>query len=323
MQHNYLNNFSQLEEAHPLDISKSSLCAVANHRIRVISYGEDSGYLRVAELDNISFINLGFGAEVNISGPPLGDFYLIHYILEGSCLVEQDNKSTLSRTGDVLAINPFSKTILKYSHDCKKIIIKIDKVFIEDHLRQNFIFITKKPIHFNLFNQNSPEIERLKRIINFSISEINIQSDQSKKTLSNHIQSMIISAFITSIKNNYTDTILKADSQNVVSELLKIEEYIFNNISSPISLDDLLSISGMGKKSIYKLYRKHYNTTPISYIKETRLNTIRNELTNPQRRNITVTDIAMNNGMYHMSNFASEYKSTFGELPSETLKKSL
>ena len=69
-------------------------------------------------------------------------------------------------------------------------------------------------------------------------------------------------------------------------------------------------------------FRESYGLSPAKFLKLIRLNKVRNALlfptTGPQK---TVTEIAVRYGFTHLSQFAADYRSSFSELPSETLLK--
>ncbi|MEA3455016.1 MAG: helix-turn-helix domain-containing protein [Campylobacterota bacterium] len=84
----------------------------------------------------------------------------------------------------------------------------------------------------------------------------------------------------------------------------------------------LTELIGKSERTVERIFKKYFNLSPYTYLKIHRLNRIRNYLiqaNNPSTVNITHT--AMANGFMHMGYFASEYKKTFGERPSDTLQR--
>jgi AraC family ethanolamine operon transcriptional activator len=65
-------------------------------------------------------------------------------------------------------------------------------------------------------------------------------------------------------------------------------------------------------------FREVADTTPVHYIRCLRLDAVRRQLLstpNPP----SITEAAMSRGFTHLSHFTEQYRSLFGELPSETL----
>ncbi len=55
-------------------------------------------------------------------------------------------------------------------------------------------------------------------------------------------------------------------------------------------------------------------------MKQRRLEAARGSLMAARREGGTVTEIAMQYGFFHLSQFAQDYRKSFGERPSETLQ---
>lgn len=61
--------------------------------------------------------------------------------------------------------------------------------------------------------------------------------------------------------------------------------------------------------------------SPIAFLKVHPLNEERRQLEGATVRQITVADVAIQWGFWHMRQFAQDYKRIFGESPSETLRQ--
>ena len=87
---------------------------------------------------------------------------------------------------------------------------------------------------------------------------------------------------------------------------------------------ELTALTGKSERTVERIFKKHFSIAPYAYLKILRLHLIRKQLL---QRDETVTtnigDIAMKNGFMQMGYFASEYKKTFGEIPSETLPRAI
>jgi AraC family ethanolamine operon transcriptional activator len=93
------------------------------------------------------------------------------------------------------------------------------------------------------------------------------------------------------------------------------------------STDEVVSISsfcqhaGLHERTLQRAFLDTFGTTPKSYMRAFRLNNAYKSLLHGDANITTVTDVAINLGDCHMSQFAADYRRLFGELPSETLRK--
>ncbi|MGB1090835.1 MAG: helix-turn-helix domain-containing protein [Oceanobacter sp.] len=88
------------------------------------------------------------------------------------------------------------------------------------------------------------------------------------------------------------------------------------------TITDLCSAAAVSRRTLQYSFQNILGISPIQYLRFSRLNGVRRALvncTNPE--NIAIADIASQWGFWHMSQFAKDYRTLFGELPSETLKQ--
>lgn len=101
----------------------------------------------------------------------------------------------------------------------------------------------------------------------------------------------------------------------------RTSEYIEDHIQEPIALADLAREAGVSIRSLQMGFKKSLGMGPMAYLRDQKLEQVRDELllTSPGESN--VGDVAARWGFLHPSHFTKIYKLRFGELPSETLNK--
>lgn len=82
---------------------------------------------------------------------------------------------------------------------------------------------------------------------------------------------------------------------------------------------ELCLIAGASQRTIEYAFKDKYGVTPQDYMKKHRLNKIHSALTKADPTQNKVLEIAHQYGIWHLGQFATDYKKMFGELPSETL----
>lgn len=86
---------------------------------------------------------------------------------------------------------------------------------------------------------------------------------------------------------------------------------------------DLCAVTGASARSLELAFREAFDTTPVRYLKHLRLGAVRQRLLEarglPPATAPGVTDLAGEHGFWDAGHFARDYRSLFGELPSETL----
>lgn len=96
-------------------------------------------------------------------------------------------------------------------------------------------------------------------------------------------------------------------------------DWILAHVREPLSICDLLRVTGASRRSLESGFRTYLNTTPAKFILCHKLKGVRELLrTVPDT---SVGDAAFSYGFQHLSHFTRQYQEAFGELPSETVRK--
>ena len=99
------------------------------------------------------------------------------------------------------------------------------------------------------------------------------------------------------------------------------EEYIVGHLADTIRVADIAEAVGVSVPTLNRAFRRCYGFGPKAFVKKRRLDRVRAELESADPAIATVTSIAGKFGFWHLSQFASDYKKQFGELPSSTLRR--
>jgi AraC-like DNA-binding protein len=96
-------------------------------------------------------------------------------------------------------------------------------------------------------------------------------------------------------------------------------EFLKANSYKPIHVLDLCSALNVRIRTLYYAFQEFYGVSPIKYLRLVRYARARRDLLIAAPENTTVTDVAAKWHFWHFGRFSIEYKSLFGESPSETL----
>lgn len=111
----------------------------------------------------------------------------------------------------------------------------------------------------------------------------------------------------------------ETDKRRVLSIAL---DYIHSNSLENISIAQLCNETGCSERWLGKCFRERFGVTPKSYIKHHRMALVRNNLVNFSSNDYeSIVEIAADQGFWHMGQFAADYRSIYGELPSSTIKR--
>jgi AraC-like DNA-binding protein len=109
--------------------------------------------------------------------------------------------------------------------------------------------------------------------------------------------------------------------QGNLRHLNRAEEYIRENLQSPITRDQLAEASCCSIRTLSRAFERKHGAGPMAFIKQRRLDAAYLDLLSARPDMTSVTKVAYDYGFVHIGKFAIEYGKTFGELPSTSLAR--
>lgn len=95
--------------------------------------------------------------------------------------------------------------------------------------------------------------------------------------------------------------------------VLQMAAHLWNHLHEPISADDIIARSGMGRTSSYEMFRSFFGRTPQQELLFQRLDLARHLI----RRGMSVTDAARRSGFPNRAELTRAYRRRFGHPPTE------
>ncbi len=80
---------------------------------------------------------------------------------------------------------------------------------------------------------------------------------------------------------------------------------------------------GVSERTLRNAFRTTCGKTPYRHLRDLRMQETRRALLDAEPASTTVTAVATRFGFYELGRFSVEYRSIFGESPSETLRRSM
>ena len=105
------------------------------------------------------------------------------------------------------------------------------------------------------------------------------------------------------------------------ADLVRALDWLGRHLSEPIQLERLADIAGVRPRTLETHFKTFLRTTPLGWVRRMRLTRARQQLLQASAE-ATVTDVAVANGFSQLGRFAGEYRRTFGEHPSVTIRRS-
>ncbi|NES66230.1 MAG: helix-turn-helix transcriptional regulator, partial [Okeania sp. SIO2D1] len=139
-----------------------------------------------------------------------------------------------------------------------------------------------------------------------------------------HIEKLITDDFLPLLISNIP---IKLNSKSFLKPsrreklIAQAETQMLAHLEKPLTLKQLAQNLESSSCALSFGFQDLFGLSPMRYLKVRRLNAVRQRLKASEPENCTIFFLASEFGFYSPSHFTRDYKTMFGELPSETLAK--
>jgi len=135
-----------------------------------------------------------------------------------------------------------------------------------------------------------------------------------------------------SLRSTYLSALLGSSAKGpatVTAPLLRagtilraIDDYLDYQGDGLRPVAELCRAAGVPRRTLERAFEQMFDFGPAEYLRRRALNAVHRELLNDRDTAHSVTDVALAHGFWHLGRFSQQYRLLFGELPSETVRRS-
>lgn len=283
--------------------------------LRILGPGEAVDFrLRQAQLDRVTFLEVSYGNEVEIISSGPDDFYLLQLTLAGTCEVSTSTAQFAAGPGSYFVLNPRSAYRKRCSSDARQLIIRLPRTSVEQ------LAGAESPTQPIVFEQAAELLpSALRDLVNFLWRDVTTDGRTRLGVIDRSASRHLVKVVLHLLPNSANTVVAPHE---LPACLPRADRYIRENLTHDIGLADIADAAGVSTRSLESAFRRHWHTTPVTHIRNLRLDAAHRMLTDPVD-GTSVTDAALASGFSHLGRFSQGYSRRFGELPSESLRRAL
>ena len=310
-----LNEKSRIfHHADPYAVSDYVNQHVGSHCIRLPQSGRPEASLSHRTFGSLDLCRISYGGSVRVTSPALETIYHLQILLQGHCLWRGRGDEHFFTPGELLLINPDDPVDLTYSDDCEKFIVKLPSTLLDKTCRDSQWQRPAEGVRFKS-RHSLQQLEGFTGLLQLVCSEA--ESAQTVQQVQEQYSRIIATKLLTLLDNNVSRMV----PEQGAASFERILQFIEDNLKQDISVEQLAQLAHSSSRSLYALFERHTGTTPKSFIRQKKLEQIYSSLSDPASRVRNITEVALDYGFLHLGRFSESYKSAFGELPSDTLRR--
>lgn len=276
-------------------------------------------------LRNVSMLYLDVHVAAAIDIPMLGPYYGVHMPMNGRAVVEHRGHTFEANTIRSAVTSPGVSLRMAFDHDSPQLIIRVEERAMGAHLTRLLGRSLNRPLVFEPeFDMATEAAMRWHAAVQLIHTEVFHEGSLIQRGQGiGAVEELVMSSLLQLQPSNYHEEFLApppSDQRRAVVQ--NAMSYIDDHLAERITMDALAKAVHMSVRSIQQGFREELGMSPMSYVRERRLERVNEELTDALPSDgVTVTQVAERWGFNHLGSFAVEYRKRWGEAPSETLRR--
>lgn len=289
------------------------------HSIKVMSTRERiDARLQVRHPTSQPLISLSYGAPVAVGAGDFSGLFLVKHCLRGAAQATQGRAQGEWREGQTMLLSAGANTQLRFDQACAQQSLRLDPIKMEQLCARLLGYPLESPLRFDL----RPFTAELDQVWHRTLLYL-YPGDGNPLPLTAAAQASLDEFLLTLLlhqhRHNYSEELAEPVPTPVPGIVRRAERYMQDHAEEPIVISDVAAELAISVRTLQAAFRQWRNTTPQLFLRETRLQRVREGLLGGET---AVTDIALRFGFSHLGRFSAYYEAKFGERPSITLRRS-
>ena len=233
-------------------------------------------------------------------------YYELYYVRHGKIKIYVNNSLYTLQSGDFIMIPPFEIHYVHYLAQSTRLNI----YFKYDDLCDGGVPFTdglmEKYLRIVVIHVPRTYREIIHSLLDSMVSEENVDDSSTRIMLSLQLRQLLLCF------SRYCIFHTESETKSRDEDILSAVRYINENFSSPITLDQLASMSGLSPSYFSKKFRATTGSGMKEYLNYVRLSHASTELIST---NHSIMDVAINSGFSDSNYFKDAFKKMFGMSP--------
>lgn len=290
------------------------------HRVRVTDAARSVDVrLEVARPTTQPVVELSYGAPVHIDAGAFPRLFLIMHCAGGAARARQAGREARWQAGGTLPFSAGLDTELWFDRAFVQRGVRLGAEQLETLCARWLGHPLAQPLRFSL-HAFSPQLEQVWQRTLAYLWAFESHGRSLVGAAKASFDEYLLTLLLHQHPHNYSDDLQTTPAPPVPRLVRRAERYMVDHADAAITVSDVAAELGVSVRSLQEGFRRCRSTTPIAFLRQVRLQRVRDELL---RRDCTtgVTAVALRFGFAHLGRFSAYYRAAFGESPSVTWRR--
>lgn len=247
-------------------------------------------------------------------------YYSFQFIQRGTCHLEGEFGHLEAGPGDVFVLDPEHIVREYWPDDCQQLLVRIDREALEHLLAEELGRRLTTRLRFQPVCSDPGIVGWLRQLEQTLLCGADGGAPMlADRRVSRRMEQFVSMMLLTGLRHTASAELTRSSAGPAPYYVKRAEEFIGDNFTEEIGIDDIAAAAGVSVRSIFYGFKRWRNTTPMSYLRDVRLEAARAQLRRARGARGSVSAAALAAGFGNFSQFSRMYKSRYGEKPSATL----
>lgn len=270
---------------------------------------------------DVSLNYVQYGPAVQIDPGYLRDFFLLQIPLRGGAEIRCGAQQVMATTRLASLPSPTEPLAMRWADDSPHLILRLGRPAVLAQLAA----LLQAPVHDALVFDlgvplDDPALAALLQFIAYLRSSLDAGSALAPGSLlAQHAEAYLLTSLLLSAPHNHSAALAGETQRSLLPRSVRrAQDYMAGHADQVLTLAAVCNAAGCSARSLQQAFRQHLGQGPMDFLRDLRLDRVRAELLSADA---SVRATAERYGFLHLGHFAAQYRSRFGERPSDTLAR--
>jgi AraC-like DNA-binding protein len=262
------------------------------------------------------------GSEVRVDPVPFDDFVLVTRPLRGRFAVRSAAEGLVTTADRALVMDAYGSYQLRWHDNCRVLNIALDRRGVEKVAAELRGYDEPRPVRFDLAAPESAVAwRRWASVSRFLVEEMRAPGGaDSSPLLRGQLFRMVVAALLETYRTTF-DPGVPGPASASSAAMRRAMSYMDLHAAEDIGLLEIASAARLSVRGLQAAFQRSNSTTPLGYLRQTRLRQAHAELRAHEPHETTVAAVASRWGFTNLSRFAAEHRAEYGCSPSDVLRR--
>ena len=280
--------------------------------------------IEAASLGPVTAGWLSYTTEVHLDTPELESAYQVNLLTSGVMPTYSGSDTTIADARTAAIYRPDRPTgFTGWRTPTPMLAVKISRLALERELERLLDRPVDGPIAFDISldvgSGRGAEWAALLRTVVGSLEDP--ESLVRQPMLAAPLVRSLLTGLLLAAQHQFRDELDRPFAAAAPGAVKRARAYIDANAAEPITVFEIAEAADVSVRSLQQGFKRTLGMSPTAYLQGVRLRRAHSDLLASDPATTTVAEIAARWGFRHGGRFASRYRTTFGVLPTATIRR--